>query len=141
MLTIVYASRANRSLTEDDLTRLLADARARNEAVEVTGMLLYSQDTFLQQLEGDPAAVQETFARIERDARHTDVRVLSQREIADRRFPGWTMGFEHPEADALAERMPGFQSPGGAPLPSFELIFDAEVAEALLGLYAEDLRH
>ena len=140
MLTIVYASRAVRTLTETDLSRLLTGAQARNRSDGITGMLLYAQDSFLQQLEGEDAAVEETFARIAGDERHTDVRVLSRREVDARRFPGWTMGFEHPEADSLSERLPGYRPPGGTSLPSFELIFDAEVAEALLGLYAADLR-
>ena len=140
MRTIVYASLAARAMTEADLADLLAVARERNDAAGLTGLLLHAHDSFLQQLEGEEEALAETFARIEADDRHSEIRVLSERPIENRRFPEWTMGFEHPDTASLSERFSGYASPGEVKLPSFELIFDAEVAEALLTLYAFDLR-
>ncbi len=55
-------------------------------------MLCYSDEIFLQVLEGGRDAVCDTFNAIVRDARHEQVRLLSFEEISERRFGGWTMG-------------------------------------------------
>jgi hypothetical protein len=136
METIVYASLAARAMDDPDLEALLLDARTRNEAAEITGMLVYADGSFLQQLEGEAAAVRETFARIEADQRHTAVRMLSQRPIDERRFPAWSMGFDAVDPEELRRRAEGYLPPHGVELPSTELIVDTEIAEALLGLYA-----
>jgi hypothetical protein len=57
-------------------------------------MLVYSKGEFLQALEGPPAAVRDTFDRIERDQRHRDI-VQLQRGDAGRLFSNWAMGFSH----------------------------------------------
>ena len=138
MITFVYASRATRPLSDDELTSLLAAACDRNESHDVTGMLLYARESFLQQLEGDGEAVEEIFQSISVDERHTDIRLLSRRSISDRGFPEWRMGFEHPDAASLSARLPGYDPPGNSPLVDAEIVESPEVAEALLGLYALD---
>jgi hypothetical protein len=45
-------------------------------------------------LEGPEEAVDELMAKIARDPRHTDVRVLLTENLEERRFSEWTMGFE-----------------------------------------------
>lgn len=136
MLTIVYASRATRELSADELSALLRQAYGRNTASHVTGMLLYAQRSFMQQLEGDPETVQAIYGSIVADSRHTDIRLLSRREIERRRFPDWSMGFAHPDRASLEGRLPGYRFPQEAPLVSPELVRDAPMAEALLDLYA-----
>ena len=57
----------------------------------VTGMLLYEYGALLQVLEGRPHEVDTIFASIERDPRHTDIKVVDRSEIAERDFGAWTM--------------------------------------------------
>lgn len=139
MITIVYASRATRPLSADELTALLQVAYSRNTAAAVSGMLLYAQGGFMQQLEGEPDAVEPIYASILTDERHTGIRLLSRREISRRRFPDWSMGCAQPESDSLLEELPGYRSSEDAPLVSAELVQDAALAEALLELYAATL--
>lgn len=136
MITIVYVSRAVKKMDTDDLAALLEVARERNEAHGVTGMLLYAYGSFMQQLEGEPDAVDAIFASIQRDPRHGDLRLLSRREISERRFSAWTMGFEHPQALSLSQRLTGYLASIPHPLVSAELVPNTEIAEALLGLSA-----
>jgi hypothetical protein len=101
---VVYVSSASSAFSTEDLTQLLEKARRANGAADVTGMLIYCKGKFLQALEGPPAAVRDTFARIERDQRHRDI-VQLQRGDASRLFSNWAMGFSNLDRQAA---LPGF---------------------------------
>ena len=94
MFRVLYVSSATEPFSAQDLTRLLEEARRNNATAKVTGMLVYCKGEFLQALEGPPAAVRDTFARIERDQRHRDILQL-QRGDAGRLFSNWAMGFSN----------------------------------------------
>ncbi len=136
METLVYVSRAVGEVTDAGLRELLAEARAHNLATGLTGMLLYAAGSFMQQLEGEAEALERTFARIECDHRHAEVRVLSRRPVAARRFADWSMGFERPRAQTLRAHLPGYRESLSAPLIDAELVRDSSMAESLLWLYA-----
>jgi uncharacterized Fe-S cluster-containing MiaB family protein len=106
LLQLIYSSAASRELTELELSRLLLGARKTNIAFEVTGMLLYHEGSFLQVLEGKAEAVESLFARISTDPRHHRVVVLMRREVVERQFEDWSMGFV--DAKRVAEALPGF---------------------------------
>lgn len=92
LVRLLYASRAARSLSAKTVAAILAECQANNPARGITGVLCYSDEIFLQVLEGGRDAVCETFNAIVRDARHEEVRLLHFEEISERRFGGWTMG-------------------------------------------------
>ena len=95
MFQIIYISTATVPFSASDLDALLHKARLRNDAAGLTGMMVYSQGEFLQALEGETAAVLETFARIEEDPRHSDVVTLRRGPISSgRMFENWSMGFK-----------------------------------------------
>ena len=108
MFQLVYVSVAVSPFSEVALRALLTFARARNTARGITGVLLYQNDSFMQALEGERAVVEEIFAKIQRDPRHRDVRVLSRAVVASRNFGDWSMGFVDVRAAAIA--LPGFRS-------------------------------
>jgi hypothetical protein len=88
-----------------------ADLRAdRNSARGVTGVLLYQSGSFMQVLEGEPAIVEQIFAKIQRDPRHRDVLVLLRGNIETRNFGDWSMGFVDVRASAIV--LPGFRAGG-----------------------------
>jgi hypothetical protein len=76
-----------------ELNRLVADARARNKADNITGALLFSDAGFAQVLEGQRDVVERTFDRIAMDRRHADVTVLSFTPTQRRSFPDWPLAF------------------------------------------------
>jgi len=94
MHQIVYTSTATEDLSCADLNKLLFGARNRNKTLGVSGMLVFHGRTFLQALEGEKRAVNEIFASILTDRRHTDIEVLHRGPGFDQRvFGDWSMGF------------------------------------------------
>ncbi|HEY3765842.1 MAG TPA: BLUF domain-containing protein [Gaiellales bacterium] len=106
MLQIIYASTATRPLSAPDLSALLAQARSHNHDHDVSGILVYHEQAFLQVIEGPDAPVQELYGRILQDGRHTDVRLLLRESIETKEFGEWSMGFVD-SADA-ARRLEGY---------------------------------
>ncbi|MDX7951156.1 BLUF domain-containing protein [Lichenihabitans sp. Uapishka_5] len=92
---LVYYSR-NR-IPEPDLVDAIADilasSRRNNAASDISGALMFNAGCFGQVLEGRREALEATFNRIQRDARHREVSLLAFEPLAQRGFPHWSMGF------------------------------------------------
>ena len=106
---------------------MVATARSRNKADNVTGALMYTDAGFVQVLEGPRDVLERTFERIEADPRHTDVTILSFIPIHRRSFPDWPMGFcGHSPADRA----------GGAPGP--RVLTGSELLRFLEGMIQQE---
>ena len=92
LVRLLYASRSAQPVTAEVIEAILAQSRAHNPALGITGILCQSGDIFMQVLEGGRSAVNELYNQIVRDPRHRDVVVLHYAEVSERRFGGWTMG-------------------------------------------------
>lgn len=92
LVRLLYASRAAKPLNAKTVAAILAECQRNNPRRGITGVLCYSDEIFLQVLEGGRDVVCDTFNSIVRDARHETVRLLSFEEISERRFGGWSMG-------------------------------------------------
>jgi hypothetical protein len=92
LVRLLYASRATHPITPAAHESILAQSRAHNPKLGITGVLCYSDDVFIQVLEGGRDEVCELYNTIVRDERHQSVRILSFEEIRERRFGNWTMG-------------------------------------------------
>jgi hypothetical protein len=92
LVRLLYASRAKKALTPDQIEGLLVQGRAHNAAFGLTGILCWSGDVFMQVIEGGRDPVNAVYRHIAADARHTDVVLLSYEQIIERRFGNWTMG-------------------------------------------------
>jgi len=90
---LVYQSQATRPLDASDLDILLLDARINNELANVTGVLLYGDQQFVQYLEGARPDVEQIYARITRASQHHRLEILEQGRVEARRFQRWHMGF------------------------------------------------
>ncbi|MBV9880523.1 MAG: BLUF domain-containing protein [Gemmatirosa sp.] len=93
LIHLIYASTAVGSPSDEALAELLGAARRKNERRGLTGMLLYTEGTFFQVLEGPPDAVDGAFAAIAEDVRHTRAVTIIRERIPRRAFGEWTMGF------------------------------------------------
>lgn len=93
MKDLVYLSTARTLLADNILLDILKSARKNNAALNVTGVLLYSEGTFIQALEGSDEDVDTIFKKIKNDVRHKNIIVIAEREISKRNFPEWFMGF------------------------------------------------
>ncbi|MBB4085887.1 BLUF domain-containing protein [Sphingomonas carotinifaciens] len=104
MRQLVYISTVRHGVTAD-AAAILAASRRNNARADVTGLLFFDGKRFLQALEGEEAAVNATFTRIQADARHHALVVLSDRSVVARSFGGWAMAYRAPgedDADGLA---------------------------------------
>lgn len=106
LIHCIYASAAAVPMTTESLQALLARARAHNIEAGLTGLLLFSEGSFLQVIEGPAAAVDSLYARIEADTRHVHVTQIIREPIHRRAFADWSMGFQDLDAHGVSA-LPG----------------------------------
>lgn len=105
---LVYASRANFAAGPDnatvnsDLARILMQSRKNNPANGLVGALYFADGCFFQCLEGPTEAVDALYARLHKDPRHSDLKVLSRNTINQLSFSHWSMKFV-PNASAVRD--------------------------------------
>lgn len=126
LIQLIYVSTARHLLDEQEIRKILDSSILHNTPQEVTGLLLYSNGSFMQVLEGEESAVDETMSRIEKDALHYDVFVLTKSPVSHREFGNWAMGFRGIVAKD-AETWPSYA-------PFFENGFSAQKIGAQSGL-------
>jgi hypothetical protein len=89
--TLVYRSKATIPLTELELLYLLGQARGRNQAEMITGLLVYDRGLFYQWIEGPDPSMGKLWQAIREDPRHRDIEILSEQQIPIRLFRDWHM--------------------------------------------------
>lgn len=107
---VVYQSTAIGHPTAATLRQLLQQARSNNRQLGITGLLLFSHDSFLQVLEGEQFTLEALYARILTDHRHYRVLTLSNGAIQQRIFPDWSMGFQSLSGEDFV-RLTGYINP------------------------------
>ena len=93
MKNIVYVSTAVKSMHENQLLDILHNSRLHNAALNISGVLLYADGTFIQVLEGKDAVIDALYARIKADQRHKNIITLIDEPINEKSFAQWLMGF------------------------------------------------
>lgn len=89
---MTYMSRFSRQLSPDEIKQIGVYASRRNANEGVTGALLTLGTVFFQIIEGDDVAIDDLYARVLRDDRHTEIICLrTEQNITHRLFPDWTM--------------------------------------------------
>ena len=103
---LIYSSAAATNFDTAELPALLEGARKNNSQLDITGMLLYHEGSFIQVLTGSKGNVETLFDKIEKDPRHTDTRILFRGEVEQRSFDEWSMGFYQTSKDTRKD-LPG----------------------------------
>jgi hypothetical protein len=93
LFRIVYVSTAQPGLTDKDIESLLNSAQSNNDERFITGYLVHNGPSFMQLLEGPFNEVDEIYARILRDRRHTGVVRITAEWAEHRVFPNWSMNY------------------------------------------------
>ncbi len=93
LFQLIYVSAASAPLAPVQLRELLSVARKNNHSVNVSGMLVYHDQCFLQVLEGPYVAVEAIFNRVCTDPRHQQVKVLLRQNIETKEFDDWSMAY------------------------------------------------
>lgn len=131
MIEISYISTTTEPVSTDRLLALLQQSLTNNARAGVTGLLLYGNATFLQALEGEEKDVDALFGRIEKDQRHTNIRILHHRPIERRRYADWSMGFKR-VSDQDLQDIKGLRDISATDITADYLIQHPAVAEKLM---------
>ncbi len=90
---LIYVSLANWKLSPDELLALLLQSREKNARLDITGLLVYHDQEFMQLLEGEKDVIFTLYDTIVGDKRHSQVHLLWDGPIAARSFRDWSMAF------------------------------------------------
>lgn len=98
---IVYVSSAVGRMSKDELLNILSESSENNRKLNITGMLIYYDGTFVQALEGEEAHVNAVMEKVLQDPRHKNIITILDEEIKEREFGDWEMGFRSLSSDEL----------------------------------------
>lgn len=93
LVQLIYCSRVAASVHGTAITSIVDVSRVNNARDGVTGALCFNANFFLQCLEGERGAVNDTYHRILRDPRHERAMLLRYEEVARRQFSDWSMAY------------------------------------------------
>ena len=93
MKTICYISDSAEHKISDKLESIYVKAKANNLKYDITGILIYKNQNFLQVLEGEENAVNQTYTRIVEDKRHKNIFEVINTNIEERIFQDYNFGF------------------------------------------------
>ncbi|MEJ8846688.1 BLUF domain-containing protein [Variovorax rhizosphaerae] len=96
---ILYCSKLAAGISPTVVGTIVAHARARNAQRGVTGLLVFDGYRFCHHFEGPRDATVRLMDRISDDPRHSDIRVVYEGPLVERRYPRFDMGLVDPEAD------------------------------------------
>ncbi len=102
LVRLIYASTATDGVDLNEFKRILLQAQTNNQRRDLTGMLAFNSKIFLQALEGSRDQINDLYAKLIRDPRHNTVTMLGYKEIEERHWANWSMGFAAPNADNRA---------------------------------------
>lgn len=93
LFRIVYVSEATGSVGSGlmPLIDIIGVSEQSNRRDHLTGVLMRHDGRFLQVLEGARADLNRVMARVTKDRRHDNLRILSDQPISERLFPAWAM--------------------------------------------------
>ncbi len=97
---LVYSSVRNKTCDEKEIENILNSCKKNNPSKDITGVLLHSDQYFIQYLEG-PKDIIKLYDLIKTDKRHSRPVLLSYGLLKERIFPSWHMGYKNVPKDKL----------------------------------------
>ena len=88
---MIYTSARQESCGPEDIEEILNKSRKNNPELDLTGMLIYTEDRFLQVLEGPLGNIMTLYNKINQDKRHAGSRIRYCEPSEDRFFGNWHM--------------------------------------------------
>lgn len=107
---LIYISKTRLDWSQQQLIQLLNTSWSNNKKKNISGMLVYLGDRFVQLLEGEKEDVLNTFQNIQLDPRHKEISVLLEGTSENRIFSNWSMGFKSVDYEEF-ENITGFRDP------------------------------
>lgn len=95
---LVYVSQATfnddqQSSVRPEVSRILLQSRKNNPVLDVVGALYYKNGYFFQVLEGIKDNVENLYAKILKDPRHKNSKILASKTIERSGFNDWSMKY------------------------------------------------
>lgn len=109
LIHIVYVSCSRKKLSEIELDDILSEIRPKNRKNNITGLLLYNDEIFIQVLEGKSEIINNLYERLKNDDRHVNVVTILKENIKQRSFPDWSMGY-HKLSKEESKKLPGYSN-------------------------------
>ena len=97
LIQIIYISRSsfitttNSTEIEPNVARILAKSRVNNRKNGLVGVLYFGDGCFFQCLEGEETEVDKLYSKLQQDARHKDLKLISRKLINTLTFTNWAM--------------------------------------------------
>ena len=76
MIRLLYSSQATQNITEQDILNILQKSNKNNAREDITGVLVYGGNLFMQVLEGPELAVLKKYVTICEDQRNTNNKII-----------------------------------------------------------------
>lgn len=91
--TIVYIScyTGTAESIDETLRDICSAAQSFNILHNITGVLFYHNQNFLQLIEGDKADLELLMSKVSADTRHTNITTIVNKEVDGRGFEKWKM--------------------------------------------------
>lgn len=137
---LVYVSNTLGTLTHKKIRELASESAARNQRIDVTGVMVYGNHHVMQLIEGDLHVVNALFQKIARDKRHHHVTRIAFYPVPQRQFANWSMQLvnldDHSRLDH--ERLRDILSRQAA-VPTHDVTAYARRTEELLEAFRQQL--
>lgn len=106
---LIYFSERNPAVGLD-IDNVITASRRNNVTQDVTGLLYFDGEYFVQALEGRRSRVTRTYNRIVNDQRHRNLYLVSCGDVRERLFSGWSMAMHGQMSESTREQMTAFFS-------------------------------
>lgn len=88
---LFYVSKRSPKCSDEDIEKILQVSVENNAKKNITGVLLYSKEKFLQCIEGELSHLLALYDKIKLDSRHSEAIMLGLVPVKERNFPSWQM--------------------------------------------------
>lgn len=103
MKRITYLSRSHCSANDVRLLSLIRQCDQHNKALGLSGQLYITANHFLQTIEGGDEDVDNLFATIRLDDRHSDIHIIEEAFDCRQRYAGYAIAY-HPDMNELVNQ-------------------------------------
>lgn len=83
---------------QTQIDHIVATAKYKNKKLDITGVLFFLNDCFLQIIEGDEENLNQLMRSIQNDSRHKDIDIVIDSAVEKRGFSQWNMDVFHLES-------------------------------------------
>ena len=91
--SLIYVSTAEKNVDYDEVLNILTHSWKYNHNSYISGMLLSDNKHFMQIIQGPISTIDKLYARISKDKRHKNIRLIGEELLHERNCTGWGIGF------------------------------------------------